>query len=231
MKKKRQFKSLRVLRESVRKDSRIFNFKRPKWKYLQRDLKSFCFPRRLFARRPVFKNQVILDSPRRIVRLSLSYKRFLLARLRFCKFYDLRVSLHSLKRLYVGSKSIYSFLMRFEYRLDVLLWRVGFFKNSSESRFYISRGYVKVNTVRVKSYTYVVKKGDLVQLDPVLVGIVGVGPTKRSSYINPFYAECSYNLLEVIILENPYEYLIPLSSYMYPRFLDLPGLRQYFNLN
>lgn len=120
--------------------------------------------------------------------------------------------------------------MYFEYRLDVILWRLGFFINPSVSRFYISQGYIFVNSHVTKSHGYVLKKGDLVQIDPILKNFIHIFKNKRVTYVNPFYVECSYNSLEFIIIENSGQHLLSRSSYMYPRFLDLPGLRNYLNL-
>jgi len=174
---------------------------------------------------------MLLDAPFNITKLRLSYKRFLLSKIRFFKFYDLKVTLSSLKRLYRQSVSIYSFLIKFEYRLDVILWRLGFFNNPTVARFYISRGFVKVNSNITKSYSLVLKKGDFVQVDPTLDKFIQISKTKKTSYVNPLYVECSYNTFEIIVIEDPIENLLSLSNYMYPRFLDLPGFRNYLRLN
>ena len=87
--------------------------------------------------------------------------------------FDCAIKLHSFKRmvlknLKVENKSnvniIKEILVCFEYRLDILLYRLNFFASSYEARKFIASGYVLVNEEVCKKYNYIAKKGDIIQI-------------------------------------------------------------------
>lgn len=228
--KKKKLKHLIKLREVSKKYNRIMSFKRPKWVFLQRFFRKKFYRRSFFRRRrlPFFYSQSLLHTSLRWTRLKFSYKRFLLAKNRFYSFYRLNSTLKSVKKVFKKSKSIYEFLVKFEKRLDVLLWRLGFFVNPLESKFYISHKKVLVNGSSVNIPTRILKKGDLVQFCPSISTILKKNLKKKKDFLLPHYVECNYDTLEFFLIGDLREQSLRRMSYLYSNYLDLSGLKNYF---
>lgn len=228
--KKKKLKHLIKLREVSKKYKRIMSFKRPKWVYLQRFYKKKFYRRSFFRRRrlPFFYSQSLLQTSLRWTRLRFSYKRFLLAKNRFYSFYRLNSSVASLKKVFKKSKSIFEFLVKFEKRLDVLLWRLGFFQNPIEAKFFISHKKVLVNGSNINIPNRILKEGDLVQFCPSISKALKENLSKKKEFLLPYYAECNYDSLEFFLIGDLGEYSLKRMSYLYSNYLDLSGLKNYF---
>ena len=55
-------------------------------------------------------------------------------------------------------------ILRTEFRLDILLWRLNLIENIYIARYYISKGIIRVNNNKVTN-NYILKKGDFIKFD------------------------------------------------------------------
>ena len=135
-----KYKQLITLREAVRPNLRILNFKRPKWAFLKKDLKQrFLQVRFLKNRRnPFFVLQKSIITPLQWTRLQNLYKVSLQAKVRFVEFYHTSIGLQALKRAYKQSSNIFDFVVKFEHRLDIFLYRIGFCRSVAEAQLFLS---------------------------------------------------------------------------------------------
>lgn len=82
------------------------------------------------------------------------------------KFHNFKRSI--LKNLKAGNNSnvnvIKEILMYFEYRLDILLYRLSFFSSAYESRKYINSSLILVNNKICNNHNYIAKKGDIINI-------------------------------------------------------------------
>lgn len=97
------------------------------------------------------------------------FKRFLYDRQRFQLFYG-GFSYTKLRRFFINAKCINKvrvayFIMQFEFRLDVLLYRANFVSTIKEANFLIKKGYVLVNNRVVLYPDYRLKFKDIISID------------------------------------------------------------------
>lgn len=184
----RPFKSLNYhgllrLREPIVDNIRILHFKRPKWNSLK---KKFFFQHvfKKKKRRPkkprdkgnrqklkLYK-QSGFSIPLFWRKLRSTYRVSLLSKLKFYYFFALKTRVHLLKRLFTEVPSIEEFLLKIESRLDVILWRSGFFKSPALARFYINHKNVYINHKLINLTNFILKGGDLVNLNNFLATYV-----------------------------------------------------------
>ena len=125
--------------------------------------------------------------------------------------FDCAIKLHSFKRmilknLKVENKSnvniIKEILVCFEYRLDVLLYRLNFFASTYEARKYISLGHILVNEKSCLKYNYIAKKGDIIRIvhvKPILSELL----TRKQQILHfNSFLEVDYYSKTVIVVKN-----------------------------
>jgi len=125
--------------------------------------------------------------------------------------FDCAIKLHSFKRmilknLKVENKSnvniIKEILVCFEYRLDVLLYRLNFFASTYEARKYISLGHILVNEKPCLKYNYIAKKGDIIRIvhvKPILSELL----TRKQQILHfNSFLEVDYYSKTVIVVKN-----------------------------
>jgi ribosomal protein S4 len=174
-----KYKTLLHLRENFQDNSRILKFKRPKWNLLK---KTFFF--QFIAKKkktktsensvkklPYYEQSGYHISPR-WVRLRFNYKESLLSKLRLYYFYTLKTRVHSLKRQFLNLNSIEEFLLNIESRIDVVLWRAGFFKTPAIARFHINHKNVYINDKLVNLSNLSLKGGDIINISERLLMLV-----------------------------------------------------------
>ncbi len=241
-----KYKHLISLRESVRPNLRILNFKRPKWNFLKRDLKQRFLQENLikYRRNPFFFLQKVVLTPLKWTRLQQLYKISLQAKIRFVEFYNTtgmisgsysnRLNLHSLKRSYIQSTNIYDFVVKFEQRLDIFLYRIGFCSSVAEAQLFISHRKIWLNGHIITQPHIILKAGDFISFDSNIYNTIHRNLQNKFKLnhllplILPFFAEINYNTFEIIILEDANENRLNKMAYMFSNFLDLDNLKNYF---
>ncbi len=233
-----KYKQLITLREAVRSNVRILNFKRPKWGFIKKDLKQrFYLPKVSYLknrRNNFFVNQKSLLIPLQWARLQNLYKASLLAKVRFIQFYNTSIGLQALKRSYKQSSNIFDFVVRFEHRLDIFLYRIGFCRSVAEAQFFLAHHKVWLNGQVITQPHMLLRAGDFITFDSSITSIISRNLESNAKNLQtlpltlPFYAEINYNTLEILILEDAKESHLDKMAYMFSNFLDLDNLKNYF---
>ncbi len=231
-----KYKQLITLREAVRPNLRILNFKRPKWAFLKKDLKQrFLQVRFLKNRRnPFFVLQKSIITPLQWTRLQNLYKVSLQAKVRFVEFYNTSIGLQALKRAYKQSSNIFDFVVKFEHRLDIFLYRIGFCRSVAEAQLFLSHKKVWLNGKLVTQPHILLRAGDFLSFDKDMCATISRNLQNQTKQIQllplslPFFAEINYNTFDIVILEDAQEQHLNKMSYMFSNFLDLDNLKNYF---
>lgn len=253
--KQSKYKKLSSVRETIHKNFRILRFKRPKWFFIKKNFRDFFFTKTYIKNRkqPFFfsqyGNSVSLD----LVDLRYLYKKAHQSKNRLYLFYNIKTRVHTLKKLYRQVKSMEDFIMLLEYRLDIVLWRAGFFASPAIARFYIIHQNVKVNDNIVSLPYLILQKGDFVEL--VKTAKIQVkyflnsefkpykfrfpfrfkkpkkqrlrGRFARSLFFPPFFMEVNWDTLSLAILYEPKKESLKYLNYIYNINLELQSLKDY----
>jgi len=125
---------------------------------------------------------------------------------RILKYQNCVVTTNNLKKAYIkaknGNSKYLKFLNIFESRLDVSLFRSGFFSSPLQLRQFIFHKNVYVNGKVINKPGYFLKKNDLVQLDFAGLGLDIVKPFKT-----PIKSTLRYSHLEVNLQSFCFIYL------------------------
>ena len=174
-----KYKKLLNLRDNFQDNSRVLKFKRPKWNLLK---KNFFFQFVVKKKKtktsvksalklPYYEQSGYNISPR-WTRLRFNYKESLISKIRLYYFYTLKTRVHSLKRQFLTLNSIEEFLLNIESRIDVVLWRAGFFKTPAIARFHINHKNVYINDKLVNLSNLSLKGGDIINVSDRLLMLV-----------------------------------------------------------
>jgi ribosomal protein S4 len=171
-----KYKGLLHLRDTFKENIRVLNFKRPKWNLLK---KNYFFQFIAKNKKSVKKKQKLpfytqsgYNISPRWTRLRFNYKESLISKLKLYYFFALKTRVHYLKRQFEKLNTIEEFLLQIESRLDVVLWRSGFFKSPAVARFFINHKNVYINGKLVNITNLILKGGDIVQISDRLLNIV-----------------------------------------------------------
>lgn len=182
---------------------RIINFKRPKWNRLQ---KMISDPK--YTKKALINNLCIKSNFKSWDKVKTYYKLGLKNKNVVCNYFDNAVGAKHINRSLKDSKNhqlqdnFLECVVKPEFRIDILLARLGFFATSFQARQYIFSGNVFVND-KVVSGNFFVKKGDLISISNSIKPNVGknfkcLSPTKRVLT----FAEIDYYTNTVVITKN-----------------------------
>ena len=210
--KKRRYKPLYKkflnLRQNVQNRSRIFKFKKRKWKNL------IEFLMRFQNRRP---GRFKLYDFQRYPLLSFSFRNNFRYKLHtkqkishfyggLSKKYLKKVSMLALNRTKLKKKITNSKLFLIELlekRLDVVLYRSHFVTSVRSARQLISHGHVFVNKRQVKNCNFIVKNGDLVEFSPMVHSLIENNIKSSGGWpMSPKYLQINYRTFQVLIVED-----------------------------
>jgi ribosomal protein S4 len=148
--------------------TRILSFKRPKWAKIKKKL------RVKFRRKVWIKGWRYRKLPKYIDHLKIKVrKKFLVKKFSHTKQqskkYWASLFENSIKPRWdskcKGRKEVVStFLIKPLYRIDIILWHLGFIRCGSEARAFINSGFVFVND-KIVGPNYELQKGDVVSFD------------------------------------------------------------------
>lgn len=254
--KQSKYKKLFSVRETIHKNFRILRFKRPKWFFVKKNFRDFFFTKTYIKNRkqPFFYSQYGNSVSLDLVDLRYLYKKAHQSKNRIYLFYSMKTRVHALKKLYSQVKSMEDFIMFLEYRLDIVLWRAGFFASPAVARFYINHQNVKVNDTIVSLPYTILQKGDYVELiqdakkesknflksefKPFTYRFPYKRPKKqkrirlrgrfaRSLFFPPFFMEVNWNTMSIVMLYEPRKESLKYLNYIYNVNLDIQSLKYY----
>ena len=150
---------------------RILKFKRSKWKNCQ---KRIYFQSKKTLK---LKNPLIYRLPSRTVEKVKNYYRDgLTLKNILILFFDQSLTISFFKKELSSkfNKSLKELLINLFikpcFRIDILLWKLNFFKTSFFARQYINEGKILINSKRVNS-NYFLKKGDIISFKSESIGL------------------------------------------------------------
>ena len=227
-----KYKKLTFLKENIQNSKKIYSFKKKKWKtfinYSLKKKKNFIF---LYDHTNYYRFYYNTY-------LNKKYKFSLIAKQKLTFFFGYltrkylkrirnKSFLLQKKKFKKNKKNINFFFLEFlETRLDSILYRANFFSNFRISRQFISHGNVMVNSKKILSSSFNVKKGDLIQIKLNNQNLVLFNLLNSNKWpIPPSYLHINYKIFQILIIKN-----INLSKilYTYPFWLNLNILKKYF---
>lgn len=247
--KSKKYKSLLRLREVYRETPRILNFKRPKWTVLKKIYNTkflqTSFSKKLkkkYSKLLYFKQSGYLI-PTKWSNLRFQHREAVLSKVRLYHFFLLKTRLTVLKNQLENAKSIETFLLTLESRLDVLLWRAGCFESPAIARFYINHKNIFVNGKSVNLTSFLLKNGDFISFSDFIKEKIifyysksNIIKTARKNlilqkkspqYVMPFYLEINWDTLNIAVINFPQKEQINKLAYLYNTNINLPALRNY----
>jgi ribosomal protein S4 len=156
----KNFQSLKTIPNLV--SNRVLNFKRPKWKKIQKNFKrkKIKFVD-IFLQKATYKNW---NKVKKTYKKGLELKRYLdiLSDVKFSISYYKKFLSNQTNSLFFTKNLVFNFLIKKFFRLDLLLWKLKIFSSPYESRQYIKNNVILVNNK--SSYeVYFLKKGDIIK--------------------------------------------------------------------
>lgn len=156
----KNFQSLKTIPNLV--SNRVLNFKRPKWKKIQKNFKrkKIKFVD-IFLQKATYKNW---NKVKKTYKKGLELKRYLdmLSDVKFSISYYKKFLSNQTNSLFFTKNLVFNFLIKKFFRLDLLLWKLKIFSSPYESRQYIKNNVILVNNK--SSYeAYFLKKGDIIK--------------------------------------------------------------------
>jgi len=158
----KNFQSLKTIPNLV--SNRVLNFKRPKWKKIQKNFKrkkiKFID---IFLQKATYKNW---NKVKKTYKKGLDLKRYLdiLSDVKFSISYYKKFLSNQTNSLFFTKNLVFNFLIKKFFRLDLLLWKLKIFSSPYESRQNIKNSFILVNNK--SSYeSYFLKKGDIIKFN------------------------------------------------------------------
>jgi ribosomal protein S4 len=184
---------------------RILNFKRSKWRIFRKRYKTL-FLRRKRRHFSNYKFRIILKYQKKI-RSKKIYKNSLLAKTQINQMFGHSLNKKNVKKqLYKSNmfiSGLNSLLIKYLFRLDVLLWKVHIFSTIDEVKNFIKRGFILVNNQIVEP-TYMLKTGDVIFLNYKKMSLSIKQILRKFRFIPKIYSFIELNLYIglIVILYN-----------------------------
>jgi len=200
-----QYKYILKLRENVKGDSKIFNFKKKKWSALVARVTS--------SHSYKFFNHSLYRVSRNAKPLKNLYRSQLATKQRLNFFYG-KLTDKYLKtvsrRSFVKSKlkstqqaAVDLFLNSLETRLDVSIYRSYFTSSISTAKQWITHGNVYVNNNKVFSSNYSLKQGDLIQVSKKMHCIIQQNVFQSKLWPRPpVHLEINFKVFHIYKIQN-----------------------------
>nr|YP_010516645.1 ribosomal protein S4 [Haslea pseudostrearia]UXN44188.1 ribosomal protein S4 [Haslea pseudostrearia] len=196
------YKKFIRLRSNVQLKSKLFKFKKQKWKTFLFFLKK----KQRFERKPYSHyHYKVSKFTSKGNSFQKKFKNDLVARTKFNLFYGclLRKNLKKQMTKIFNSKEKRDFkrvgLEFFESRLSSVLYRSHFCYSMRNASQIISHGHIEVNGITVRQKSYVLKQGDLIKTKRNSLNLIRQNLKKSSCWpVPPKYLIINYNTLQIV---------------------------------
>jgi ribosomal protein S4 len=196
----KNFQNLKTIPNLV--SNRVLNFKRPKWKKIQKNFKrkkiKFID---IFLQKATYKNW---NKVKKTYKKGLDLKRYLdiLSDVKFSISYYKKFLSNQNNSLFFIKNLVFNFLVKKFFRLDLLLWKLKIFSSPYESRQNIKNSFILVNN-KSSSELYFLKKGDIIKfkLFSLLTYNTKISNNKGFDFLQSFI-EIDYYTNCIIILKD-----------------------------
>lgn len=212
---------------------RILKFNRPKWKKIQKKLLSVKTKNKTFINPLILKNSYkfwdnsqnyFKETVRLKSSISILYDRAV-SRLNFKK-YSTKINNASIRSFFIN------FLIKPEFRIDILLWKLNFFSTVFQARQSVNNGEITVNNLSVLSNVYL-KKGDVVLFDTKnstkLYNTKAIQTNISISEIFSTFVEIDYYTKTIVILKNYDELSVEDLYVLINNYYDLKKFKSYIS--
>lgn len=206
------FKQLFKLKENIHNRDKVLNFKGQKWlrfiqnykrklkryqKFKPHDQTKFIvskYSNKGTSYKKRYKNTLIESKKFRLFYGNLSKKKL---KQQIKKTFQTKIA----KQLSESSQLI--FLELFENRLDTILYRSKFSISPRNARQFITHKKIFVNQQLVQSPDYILKPGDLIQIDPTFSKVIEDNLRKAKTWpIPPKHLAINYKTLEILMIDQ-----------------------------
>ena len=223
MRNKYKYKAFLKYREIPQNVSilKILKFKRPKWFLFKKQLvrmttKIFLLKNfQKITKKISFFDPFGYKIPTRWAHLRFIYRENLIAKRKLFYYFNLRS-----KKSYIKNLNSTFLLPRLEFKIDVLLWRIGIFESIAMARFALKNKYILLNGKPLTLSNYIVNYGDMMkvsmlfnfQLQQKIKQIYqmtrnGNNVILLQSTFNiencPYFIEMNWDTLEFLIFKKP----------------------------
>jgi len=211
----------------------FYNFKKLKWQKFQNYIRKISFGN------PT-KNFVMFDHNRYNISTFFRYifkKKFqhkLITKKKFILFYGFLTEKYFKKHLNLGlrktktNRKLNFFLIdKLEKRLDVVLYRSHFVPSIRAARQLISHKHVLVNKKTVKSNSYILKKGDLIEIETRHHDLIIANIKNNHLWpLIPKHLNINYKTFQILVFQD-----VKISNLTthFPFWLDLNTISNYYN--
>lgn len=117
-------------------------------------------------------------------------------------------------------------LLKFEFRIDILLYRLRFFNSCREARSFLNRGVITVNSKPVKG-NYYLQSGDIINTLVSLPFKKNLSSLKKNFLLRN-YLEVDYYTNTIVILRSFNQIYKSEIPYFFPKYFDLQKFRYSF---
>ena len=207
---------------------KILNFKRSKWKNAQKNIRlssKIGYKRR--------SNPFICKLPsREVENIQRSYKQGLDLKSSLILSFDKAIRSSSIKKelSYKLNKStkdvLANCLIKPLFRIDILLWKLNFFKTSFQARQFINERKILINSKPFKS-NYFVKKGDIITFRTGVKNNLFLDTVLESNINLYSFVEFDNLLKTIVIIKDLDEFSSEDISLVVKNFFDINKLKNY----
>ena len=177
-----------------------------------------------------FTNMKTQSSLKKWERLNEIHKEALNIRRSFYQTYGSHIRYKELKKqLFPGKRAIQdraTFLkkiLKFEFRIDILLHRLRFFKSSFETRTYLNKKLIKVNSRAVKG-NYYLRAGDIITCDCLISYKENLASLKTAFLLRNCF-EIDYYTGTIVVLRSFDEIYESEFPFFFIKYLDMQKFR------
>lgn len=207
------YKNFLKLKENIQNRSKLLNFKKQKWEKLIQIYKKK--QKRFFKYKPYdYDRYIVSKYPNKSTSYQKKYKITLQNNKKIRLFYgelSKNYLKHSIKKSFKENKekkiSIFTtFLIKFESRLDTVLYRSKFSYSIRNAQQLIVHGKILVNNKPIRIKSYKLLPGDIISIKPGYKKLIILNLKKSEIWpISPKYLIINYKTLQIAFL-NPNNY-------------------------
>lgn len=203
------YKKFIRLRKNIQNRDKLYNFKKTKWqKFLKQVLKLKKQKVRLYDHTRYYKPKFGFNFKNKFRFYLFSKQQLNLFYGKLSEKYLNQVCVTAYNRFknqnnkYFVNKNSY-FLEFLESRLDTILYRAQFVQSMRSAKQLISHGKVFINGTKIKINSYIIKKGDLIEIHPISHYYLKKNISlSKMKYIIPKYLEINFKTFQCLIISD-----------------------------
>lgn len=206
--------------------SKLLKFKHAKWKFYKKILKKRLKRKFFFNVTSISPRLKTFDKKKLFFKKGLKIKRELY------QIFDSSIKLQKIKKLLKNQSGpkfnslffLNNSILKFEYNLGILLFRLNIFSNIFASRKFIDNKEVLVNSKPI-SHNYFVKKGDIISFNTKIINIKNIFEKQIKLPVFLPFIEIDFYTGCIVIVKDLHELSLEDITLFNAKHFDLPKLR------